>query len=162
MLTLARGVGPMALGERIKELRKARGWNQTDLAARAGLRQGTIANLETGARDNPTQETLDKLARAFDIPIAELLGVDPILAGPWPVATIQPLGLSEEFLMKYRRLWPHAGIEDRRWMLGFFRIVADAERRVREWESAAADEEPDGGPFPASAQGPPVPTCVVT
>jgi transcriptional regulator with XRE-family HTH domain len=38
------------LGDRIKEEREGRGWSQQELAARAGVSQGTIGNLEAGLR----------------------------------------------------------------------------------------------------------------
>jgi transcriptional regulator with XRE-family HTH domain len=143
------------LRERIRELRQARGWNQTELAARAGLRQGTIANLETGARDNPTRETLDKLAAAFGIGVPELLG-DDLLAGDFPAGQLRAEGVGEEYLLRYRRLWPNLRREDRAWLLGHLRIVADAERRIQALEAASREDSPDG-PLPARAQVPPVP-----
>ena len=136
------------LKDRIRELRQARGWNQTDLAARAGLRQGTIANLETGARDNPTQDTLDKLARAFGLTIAELIGND-ILDGPFPAATLRELGLTDAFLLRYAKLWPDLHREQRAWVVGHLRIVADAERKIRALEGGAHGREPDDPPEPA-------------
>src|SRR6476661_4502884 len=125
------------LKDRIRELRRARGWNQTDLAARAGLRQGTIANLETGARDNPTQETLDKLAAAFGISVDTLLGRNDILAGPAPVPTWRAWGVNEAQIARYSRLWPTLDRRDRDWLNGQLQIFAQAEAYIRRLETKA-------------------------
>lgn len=46
MTELARS--PKQIGNIIRRARKHRGWNQTQLADRAGLRQETISLIETG------------------------------------------------------------------------------------------------------------------
>jgi transcriptional regulator with XRE-family HTH domain len=56
----------------IKDLRKAREWNQDDLAKRTKLSKGYIARLET-QRHDPKLSTLVKIAKAFDITVSELL-----------------------------------------------------------------------------------------
>src|SRR5689334_18051967 len=109
----------MTLGERIKLEREARGWTRADLAQRAGLTAPYISMLESGKRGNPNLDTLRQLAAALGVTVADLEGEADPAAGPWPDATIRPLGLSDDFLAKYRRLWPHASLADRRWMLGF-------------------------------------------
>jgi transcriptional regulator with XRE-family HTH domain len=150
----------MALKDRIRDLRQARGWTQTELAERSGLKQGTITNLETGARDNPTRDTLAKLAGAFGITVQELLGND-ILDGPFPAANLRDLGLTDAFLARYARLWVDLPRDQRAWLIGHLRIVADAERRIRALEAAAADDEPDRV-VPADAQGPAVLAHIVS
>ena len=57
---------------RIKQLRKARDWNQDELAKRTGLSKGYIARLET-QRHDPKLSTLLRIAKAFDISVSELL-----------------------------------------------------------------------------------------
>jgi transcriptional regulator with XRE-family HTH domain len=57
---------------RIKELRKEREWNQDDLAKRTKLSKGYIARLET-KRHDPKLSTLMKIAKAFEITVADLL-----------------------------------------------------------------------------------------
>jgi DNA-binding Xre family transcriptional regulator len=51
----------------------AAGLKQTQLARKAGLRQATISELETGASQSVAFETLDKLAKALDVEPGELL-----------------------------------------------------------------------------------------
>jgi transcriptional regulator with XRE-family HTH domain len=46
---------------------------QARLAARANVTQGYIAHLETGARQRLSLEVADRLARALDVAVADLL-----------------------------------------------------------------------------------------
>ena len=57
---------------RIKRLRADRQLSQAELAERAGISHGYLARLETGRQD-PTIATLEKLARALKVRVAELL-----------------------------------------------------------------------------------------
>ena len=56
----------------IKSLRKERHWSQLTLAAESDVSPGMIGEIETGKK-NPSLETLDKIAAAFDIPTYRLL-----------------------------------------------------------------------------------------
>jgi transcriptional regulator with XRE-family HTH domain len=57
--------------EQLKHIRKERGLSQAKLAARAGIDPSTVNQIETGAR-KPTTATLEKLAEALDIELADL------------------------------------------------------------------------------------------
>ena len=61
-------------GENIKvaEIRKERGLTQARLSDLSGVSRVTIARFETG-KCSPSLETLDKLARALNITIDELV-----------------------------------------------------------------------------------------
>jgi transcriptional regulator with XRE-family HTH domain len=61
------------VGDKVRELRKARGWLQQDLADRAGVSMQTVSNLET-RRHVPETVTLAKIARALGVPLGELFG----------------------------------------------------------------------------------------
>ena len=61
-------------------LRKAKGWSQQDLGVRAGIHAITVSEIERGATD-PKQSTLEKLARALGVPVAELLNGPKVVAG---------------------------------------------------------------------------------
>lgn len=50
----------------IRELRKQRHWNQTELAERVGMQQERVSTLEN-PRHPPTLSTLKKIASAFDV-----------------------------------------------------------------------------------------------
>ena len=57
----------------IKRLRTARGLSQRALAARAGVTNPYIAQLETGQRGNPTVLVAARLAAALGVPVMELI-----------------------------------------------------------------------------------------
>lgn len=61
-----------SLGNKIRELRKARDWSQNELARRSGVDRSYIAYLETAKVGKPSAETFLKLARAFNIRPEEL------------------------------------------------------------------------------------------
>ncbi len=58
------------LGLRIQELRRAHGETQESLADRLGMLPSNYARLEQG-RNNPTVETLHRVATALDVDLAE-------------------------------------------------------------------------------------------
>jgi transcriptional regulator with XRE-family HTH domain len=135
------------LGTRIRALRRARDWTQKDLASRADTDFRYISELEKDHIANPGRDLLQRLARAFGVPIGELIDTEPdLLAGPWPAATMQALGLTEDFLLRYKRIWPDLNREQRAWVVGHLRIMADAERKIRALEGRAPRGEPDSAP----------------
>jgi transcriptional regulator with XRE-family HTH domain len=60
------------LARNIRRLRKEKAWSQHDLANEAGLRQALVSALELGDA-NPTLESLDKIATALAVSLADLL-----------------------------------------------------------------------------------------
>lgn len=65
--------GAPALGRTLRTLRLRRGMTQTEVSNISGVERGYYGHLERGSRRNPSQDTLEKLAHAFDISVAELL-----------------------------------------------------------------------------------------
>lgn len=62
------------VGERVRQLRDARGWKQQTLAEMIGAKShSTIAEIETGTRF-PTARKLRALARVFDVTVDSLMG----------------------------------------------------------------------------------------
>lgn len=59
-------------GQRLRELRNARGWSQERLAEEAGITLNYVGNLERGEQ-GPSLHVLLRLARAFGLSAAELL-----------------------------------------------------------------------------------------
>jgi transcriptional regulator with XRE-family HTH domain len=49
------------------------GITKRDLTAKVGVKGAYIAQLETGARKNPSLDVLKRLARALGVPVTELL-----------------------------------------------------------------------------------------
>jgi transcriptional regulator with XRE-family HTH domain len=57
----------------LKQLREQRGMSQRDLAAKVGVKQPYIVQLEKGARKDPSLDVLKRLAKALGVPVTELL-----------------------------------------------------------------------------------------
>lgn len=70
------------LGRRVKAERKRLGWKQGKLAARSQLNKNTIVNLERGRSGN--LETIEAVARAFEIPLQVLMFGSTIANLPAP------------------------------------------------------------------------------
>lgn len=60
------------LAANLRHLRKLRGWSQDTLAREARVDQNAISLIEN-RRSNPTIVAIEGLAKAFDVPIADLL-----------------------------------------------------------------------------------------
>jgi transcriptional regulator with XRE-family HTH domain len=61
------------IGEKIRKLRQQKKISQDRLSKKADLALNTIVKIETGENPNPTLETLQKIAKALDVSIDELL-----------------------------------------------------------------------------------------
>lgn len=70
------------LGERVRALRKARGWKQAELGEKIGLSHKAISTLESGSR-GISVEKLIELAYALRVSTDYLLGItnDPTWRG---------------------------------------------------------------------------------
>jgi len=69
-------VTPISL--RIRELRRARGWSQAELARRAGVRQATVSRMESGATTKVSLRVLERLAGALEVDPGYLLVSAPL------------------------------------------------------------------------------------
>ena len=63
------------LAKKIKLLRAVRGWSQETLAELCGFSRSYIANIES-SKHNVSLDNLERIAEAFEVPIAELLNPD--------------------------------------------------------------------------------------
>src|SRR5215510_2534410 len=63
-----------AVSRNVRSLRQARGWTLAALAARSGVSKGMVVELEQG-RTNPSVATVDRLATALGVGLAQLLEV---------------------------------------------------------------------------------------
>lgn len=68
------GKSSKMLAQSIKRLRKQNKLSQEKLARLADISYNTIIKIETGKANNPTFETLSKLADAFGVSMDELTG----------------------------------------------------------------------------------------
>jgi transcriptional regulator with XRE-family HTH domain len=62
---------------RIREIREAKGWTQELLAERAGTRQATISDLETGRTGRVDLDLLERIATALEVEPGALLVREP-------------------------------------------------------------------------------------
>lgn len=65
-------LSPLPLGERLKQLRRERGWSQADLAAKVAADAGQISRYENG-RMTPSAEAIARLAEVLDVSADYLL-----------------------------------------------------------------------------------------
>ena len=63
--------GAIDIGGRIRYFRKLKGWSQETLALQADMNPAFLGHLERGLK-SPTVKTLEKIAAALDISMAEL------------------------------------------------------------------------------------------
>jgi len=61
------------LAKAVKQLRGKMGISQEKLARLADVSNNTIINIEAGKQNNPTIETLRKIAKALNVPIEDLI-----------------------------------------------------------------------------------------
>lgn len=145
-----------AVGPRLRELRRQRGLTLGSLSADTGISVSTLSRLESGGR-KPTLELLLALARAYQVPLDELVGMpeqgDPrVRAKPVHLhgRTLIPLNRRPGGLRAYRMLLPardpereQASHEGYEWMYvlsGQVRLrLADLDFVMKEGEVAEFD-----------------------
>ena len=66
------------ISKRLKEYRKVHNLPQEQFAEKAGISLPLLSELERGIA-NPTLQTLEKIASAMALPVAEMLDVDCVL-----------------------------------------------------------------------------------
>jgi len=70
---MSNNISKSNIAKNIKKLRQEKGISQDRLSKLADLSLNTIVSIEAGNNSNPTIETLEKIAKALDISIDELL-----------------------------------------------------------------------------------------
>jgi len=61
------------LANNIKKLREAKGLSQEKLARLADVANNTLIKMESGENQNPTLDTLKKVAKALDASVDDLI-----------------------------------------------------------------------------------------
>lgn len=61
------------LANNIKRLREAKGLSQEKLARLADVANNTLIKMESGENQNPTLDTLKKVAKAFSVSVDDLI-----------------------------------------------------------------------------------------
>ncbi len=114
----------MIIGDRLRTLREEKKLSQGDIEKRTGLLRCYISRVENG-HTVPAIETLEKMARALEVPLYELFydGEEPRELPNLPKRrTADEIawgssGKEARFLTKFRRLLGRIDEEDRRLLL---------------------------------------------
>lgn len=61
------------LAKKVKQLRERLSLSQEKLARIADVSNNTVINIEAGKQDNPTIDTLKKVAKALNVSVEELI-----------------------------------------------------------------------------------------
>ena len=112
----------MIIGDRLRELREEKKLSQSDIEKRTGLVRPYISRVENG-HTVPAIETLEKFARALEVPLYQLMyeGEEP----PKPPTSTRKLpehawgttGKDAKYLEKLRRLLSKTDEENRKLLL---------------------------------------------
>src|SRR5436309_12354516 len=108
------------IGEVIKSYRSQRSLSQGDIERRTGLLRCYLSRVENG-HTVPSLETLQKIARALDLQLAEFFAEEIV------AKEMSSLHLNEEeirFLTQIQRYSAHLGDSDRRLLLAMVRKFA--------------------------------------
>ncbi|OLB39568.1 MAG: hypothetical protein AUH11_03820 [Acidobacteria bacterium 13_2_20CM_57_17] len=122
----------MIIGDRLRQMREEKKLSQGDIEKRTGLLRCYISRVENG-HTVPAVETLEKLARAFEVPLYQLFyeGQEPPVLpnllkhrssdeGVWGSS-----GKDARFLSKLRRLLGKSSDEDRKLILHMAQKMAN-------------------------------------
>lgn len=61
------------ISENLKKMREKKGYSLEKVARLANLSLNTIVKIENGVNQNPTIETLTKIAKAFEVGVGDLI-----------------------------------------------------------------------------------------
>lgn len=64
------------LGQRIRRLRRERGWSQRELARRAGVSNSLISRIELGQGEELSLAHLERIARVLGVSLSYLVSTD--------------------------------------------------------------------------------------
>lgn len=123
----------MLIGQRIRQLRKQKGFSQADLQNASGLPRSYISRVEH-SHTVPSLQTLQKIATALDLPLYRLFyegEAPPPTLHLTPRRTLEELaeesstgGLEAKFLLKFRRLLSRLTESERRFLLDVTKKLA--------------------------------------
>jgi transcriptional regulator with XRE-family HTH domain len=123
----------MIIGDRLRELREEKKWSQGVIEKRTGLLRAYISRVENG-HTVPAIETLEKLARALEIPMYQLFydGENPPELPNLPKRKSAEdivwgvTGKDARWFARFRRLLGQIDPADRRLLLGMVQKMARA------------------------------------
>jgi transcriptional regulator with XRE-family HTH domain len=114
----------MVVGDRLRELREAKKLSQGDIEKRTGLLRCYISRVENG-HTVPAIETLEKVARALELPLYHLMyDGDEVPEPPTAIASNRDKsqtwgvrGSDARYFQKLRRLLAKMNADDRKLLL---------------------------------------------
>jgi transcriptional regulator with XRE-family HTH domain len=119
----------MIIGDRLRDLREAKKLSQGDIEKRTGLLRCYISRVENG-HTVPAIETLEKMARAFEVPMYQLF-YDGDEMPKMPSITLMDKsdawgssGQPSRYLSKLRKALSRMGPEDRELLMLMAQKVA--------------------------------------
>jgi transcriptional regulator with XRE-family HTH domain len=120
-VTLACEETTMVIGNRLKELRESKQLSQGDIEKRSGLLRCYISRVENG-HTVPAVETLEKMARALEVPMYRLFHAGEVPAG---LSKLKPpkndefgsKGSEADYFSKLRRLLAKMKPNDQKFLL---------------------------------------------
>lgn len=120
----------MQIGERLRELRESKDLSQGEIEKRSGLLRVYVSRVENG-HTVPAIETLEKLARALEVPMYQLFyeGEEPPKVPALPKLRLVDhtewgsSGKDARYLRKLRRLLARMSDGDRRLLLFITRKI---------------------------------------
>ena len=124
------------LGSTLRALREAKGLSQRDIEARTGLLRSYVSNVEH-SHTVPSIDTLEKMARALEVPLYRLFCPGPDPKGASEFAPTRKGRTFEErdarddlrYLRLLRRQIPHLSEEKKNLLLFMARTMARAHRQ---------------------------------
>jgi transcriptional regulator with XRE-family HTH domain len=127
----------MVIGDRLRELRESKKFSQGDIEKRTGLLRCYISRVENG-HTVPAIETLEKLARALEIPLYQLFydgNEPPKLPNLLKRKTTEDIvwgssGKQATYLHKLRKCLSKAEEPDRKLILFMAQKMANGSRRT--------------------------------
>lgn len=121
----------MLIGDRLREFREAKHLSQGDIEKRTGLLRCYVSRVENG-HTVPAIETLEKMARAFEVPLYQLFydGEEPpklpnlLKRKSSDEDAWGSSGKDARYLQKLRRLLGKADEEDRKLVMSMVQKMA--------------------------------------
>jgi transcriptional regulator with XRE-family HTH domain len=121
----------MIIGDRLRELREAKKLSQGDIEKRTGLLRCYVSRVENG-HTVPAIETLEKMARAFEVPLYQLFydGEEPpqlpnlLKQKSYDKGVWGNSGKDARYLRKLRQLLGKSDENDRKLLLHIVRKMA--------------------------------------
>lgn len=122
----------MIIGDRLRELREVKKLSQGDVEKRTGLLRCYISRVENG-HTVPAIETLEKMARAFEVPMYQLFyeGEEPPKLPTVPKSdklVWGDTGTSSRYLHKLRKLLSKMSPENRTLVMHMAQKVSSRKR----------------------------------